>query len=120
MEAHFVHKSAQGDLLVLGVFLVPGRTNGALKTILDAAPRSKGSQSAEATVDLTSLVPDDSAIFRYAGSLTTPPCSEIVSWVVYDRPVEVSPVQIEAFAELYPNNFRPTQSTNRRFILFGF
>ena len=120
MEAHFVHKSAEGDLLVLGVFLVPGRTNGALKTILDSAPQSRGSQSAEAAVDLRSLVPDDSAIFRYAGSLTTPPCSEIVSWIIYDRPVEVAPVQIEAFARLYPNNFRPTQPTNRRFVLFGF
>lgn len=120
MEAHFVHKSAQGDLLVLGVFLVPGQANGTLRTILDNAPQSKGTRKVEAAIDLETLVPDDSAIFRYAGSLTTPPCSEIVSWVVYDRPVEVSPVQIEAFAELYPNNFRPTQSTNRRFILFGF
>ena len=73
----------------------------------------------EAEIDLATLIPDDSAIFRYAGSLTTPPCSEIVSWVVFDRPVEVSPIQIEAFAELYPNNYRPTQSTNRRFVLFG-
>ena len=120
MEAHFVHKSAAGDLLVLGVFLVPGQTNGALKTILDAAPKGKGEGVAEADVDLTALVPQDSAIYRYAGSLTTPPCSEIVSWVVYDRPVEVAPLQISAFAELYPNNFRPTQPTNRRFILFGF
>ncbi len=120
MEAHFVHKSPQGDLLVLGVFLVPGRANDALKTILDSAPRGKGSQSAEATVDLRSLVPDDSAIFRYAGSLTTPPCSEVVSWVVFDRPVEVSPIQIKAFAGLYPSNFRPTQPINRRFVLFGF
>lgn len=119
MEAHFVHKSAAGDLLVLGVFLVPGQPNEALETILDAAPASKGRQSAGASVDLTSLLPEDSAVFRYAGSLTTPPCSEVVSWAVYERPVEVSAEQIEAFAAIYPNNFRPVQPTNRRFVLFG-
>lgn len=119
MEAHFVHQSADGDLLVIGVFLVPGRANDALKTILDAAPQVRGKRTAEAPADLTSLLPQDSKVFRYAGSLTTPPCSEIVSWVVYERPLEVSPLQIEAFAKQYPDNSRPTQPVNRRFVLFG-
>ena len=119
MEAHFVHKSAEGDLMVLGVFLVPGEANGDFQSILGAAPEGKGQPSGAAQVDLTSLLPDDRTIYRYAGSLTTPPCSEIVSWVVFEEPVEVSAKQIETFAASYPDNFRPIQPVNRRFVLRG-
>ncbi len=65
------------------------------------------------------LLPTSSAAFRYAGSLTTPPCSEVVAWIVLKEPVIASVDQIAAFAKLFRNNFRPAQLLNRRFILFS-
>ena len=119
MEAHFVHKSTGGELLVLGTFLAPGATKGVLKTILDAASESEGTRTVEAEVDLASLLPEDGAIFRFVSSHTTPPCSTIASWVIRDRPSDASPPP-ESFGSYYRKNARPTESINRRFILYGF
>jgi carbonic anhydrase len=55
--------------------------------------------------------------FAYAGSLTTPPCSETVSWMLLTNPIEVSETDVAAFARLYPMNARPAQKPNRRFVL---
>ncbi|MEL6523146.1 MAG: carbonic anhydrase family protein [Pseudomonadota bacterium] len=120
MEAHFVHKSADGDLLVLGVFLDEGQKNDVLAPIWTVAPSSKGTARVVETNHLQDLLPNSSKHFTYAGSLTTPPCSEIVTWVVYEEPVEASEQQISDFAEVFPHNNRPLQSLNRRQILQGF
>jgi len=68
-------------------------------------------------IDVSSLLPADRGSFRYEGSLTTPPCSEIVTWNVFVHPTELSSEEIEAFASLYPNDARPVQPLNRRFVL---
>ena len=62
-------------------------------------------------------MPNKQGAFRYKGSLTTPPCSEVVTWHVMAEPITASPDQIAAFAKLYPDNFRPIQGTNRRYVL---
>ncbi|NSY41585.1 carbonic anhydrase [Leisingera sp. ANG59] len=120
MEAHFVHKSADGDLLVLGVFLEEGQENEVLAPIWAAAPASKGSARVSATIHPQDLLPQSSKHFTYAGSLTTPPCSEIVTWVVYEEIVPASDQQIAEFAEIFPHNNRPLQQLNRRRLLQGF
>jgi carbonic anhydrase len=120
MEAHFVHKSADGDLGVLGVFMTKGDENATINKIWRNVAIEGGSRKLEDFIDPATLLPDDRAYFRYAGSLTTPPCSEVVSWAVMAQPITVSPRQIEAFANLYPMNARPIQKLNRRFILGSF
>ncbi len=120
MEVHFVHKAAMADgLAVIGVLLAEGPENAALKPIWTAAPGFVGKSSSAEVVDAKELLPASRAAFRYAGSLTTPPCSEVVSWIVYKEPVSASADQIASFGKLFPNNFRPIQRLNRRFILFG-
>ncbi len=120
MEAHFVHKAANGDgLSVVGVFFVEGPESPVLAPIWAALPKQEGEVSIDASVDPRGLLPTSSAAFRYAGSLTTPPCSEVVAWIVLKEPVSASVDQIAAFAKLFSNNFRPIQPLNRRFILFG-
>lgn len=57
------------------------------------------------------------AYYHYEGSLTTPPCSETVNWIVLCRPIEVDEADIVRFAKLYPMNARPVQKVDRRFIL---
>jgi carbonic anhydrase len=119
MEAHFVHKSDHGDLAVVGVMIRPGRENAALAAIWDVMPATEGSKAGSVTVDPSTMLPSDPEQFRYSGSLTTPPCSEIVHWVSFKTPIEASEAQIKAFAKLFPMNARPVQPIHRRFLLIG-
>lgn len=121
MEVHFVHKSAEGNLAVLGVFLTPGAEHGELMKVWRRMPAHAGQKvpSGEA-VDIRLMLPASRACYRYAGSLTTPPCAEVVDWIVFRDPIEVSAGQIAQFARLYPANARPVQPHHRRFILGNF
>jgi carbonic anhydrase len=117
MEAHFVHADGN-DLAVVGVFMTPGRSNAAFNTIASTMPETEGSAApADAAIDPSALLPPQRGYYRYEGSLTTPPCSETVEWLVFGEPVEAAPADIERFASLYPMNARPVQPPNRRFIL---
>lgn len=116
LEAHFVHKAADGALLVLGVMIEEGPASAEIQTIWEVVPAANAKAQAKAEADLAKMIPAGTH-FRYAGSLTTPPCSEIVNWVVFTQPITASKQQIQAFADLYPVNNRPVQALNRRFIL---
>jgi carbonic anhydrase len=118
LEAHFVHRASSGDLAVLGVFVKPGARNAALQPIWDAMPRTETPErNAGGSLDPSALLPKSSSYFRYMGSLTTPPCSEGLTWTVFRDAVEASPEQIRQFATLFPNNARPVQGRNRRFVI---
>ncbi|BCM17568.1 carbonic anhydrase [Mesorhizobium sp. J8] len=117
MEAHFVHKDTKSDSLgVLGVFLTPGATNASFAGLAAAFPPWPGTAMA-VEVDPNGLLPASLGYWTYEGSLTTPPCSENVEWMLAKEPVEVDPADIEHFLSLYPFNARPILSPNRRFIL---
>lgn len=116
LEIHFVHAAPDGTLGVVGVFAETGESNAVLQTVL-AAAATAGDADDRPTLDLTALLPEQRGFFRYKGSLTTPPCSETVDWVVMAEPIRVSEAQIEAFARLHPGNTRPLQPLNRRFLL---
>ncbi|CCG39732.1 carbonic anhydrase [Magnetospirillum molischianum] len=120
LEVHLVHKGVEsGKLAVLGVTLVPGKANPLIQAVWDAAPTEAGAAKDVPAIrlDPATLLPAKRAYFRYEGSLTTPPCSEVVHWVVFKQPVTASQAQIDTFAKLFPNNARPVQPINRRFIL---
>jgi carbonic anhydrase len=119
MEAHFVHADAHGRLAVIGVFLTPGRANPAFAAIMAAAPKKEGEHALDKPLDIEVLLPTSRSLFRYEGSLTTPPCSEVVAWNVYEQPIEVAQKDIDAFKALFPMNARPLQARNRRFLLKG-
>ncbi|ULJ74387.1 carbonic anhydrase [Rhizobium gallicum] len=118
MEAHFVHKHAEtGALGVLGVFLVPGPSNAVFSNLAAAFPHKPGEEAAIAGVDPSGLLPSTLGYWAYEGSLTTPPCSEIVDWMVAMHPVEVDADDIKKFTALYSMNARRVLVTNRRYIL---
>jgi carbonic anhydrase len=118
MEAHFVHQSAdRRSLAVLGVFLASGGANPAFARLAAAFPATVGKEAALDGVDPKGLLPTSLAYWSYEGSLTTPPCSEIVDWMVARQPVEVAAADIAKFAALFPMNARPVLADNRRFIL---
>ncbi|HUM09815.1 MAG TPA: carbonic anhydrase family protein [Myxococcaceae bacterium] len=112
MEAHFVHKSPEGKLGVVGVFLKEGSAPSPFAPVLTALPPTGEKRSVE--VDLPALLPESHWHFLYSGSLTTPPCSEKVGWVVMQNPVEVSKAEIDAFQAKYPKNARPVQQLHGR------
>ncbi len=117
MEAHFVHSGDKG-LAVVGVMLTPGSANPAFATIAATMPQKEGpAVKADASLDVRKLLPAGRSYYRYEGSLTTPPCSEVVEWLVMADPVTVAEKDIAAFAKLYPMNARPVQTGNRRFVL---
>ncbi|WP_454829889.1 carbonic anhydrase [Pseudoxanthomonas wuyuanensis] len=113
MEVHLVHKDAEGHLAVVAVMLKQGRKNAALEEIFDTLPADGDSHALHA-LNPAVLLPAKHAYYTYAGSLTTPPCSEGVRWQVLKQPIEVSESQIEAFRKRYPMNARPVQPLNGR------
>lgn len=119
MEVHFVHKAANGDLAVVGVFFKDGAENKALKTVWDNMPSAEGEKKvAGVTINAKDLLPaNTSKYYHYMGSLTTPPCTEVVNWYVLENPIEASKTQIQALADLFKANNRPVQPLNRRFVL---
>jgi carbonic anhydrase len=118
MEAHFVHKAAQGGGLgVIGVLMEPGRSNPAFAKLTSAMPREAGKEGPADGVDPREFLPRSLGYWRYEGSLTTPPCSEVVDWIVLEEPIQAAEADIGKFTALYPMNARPAQSANRRFVL---
>lgn len=116
MEVHFVHQAAEGDLAVIGVFMDVGEAAPVVQSIWDVIPEAGASPAAVADLDPRGFLPEGAGYLRYAGSLTTPPCSEIVSWVVMTEPMSVSQAQVDAFGARYPMNARPVQPLNERSI----
>jgi carbonic anhydrase len=118
MELHLVHRHASGQLAVLGAFIKPGKANPIIEAVWKAAPKEEGpEQLVGVNWDPSGLLPPERRYFTYAGSLTTPPCSEVVRWVVFAAPIEISADQLKAFAALYPMNARPVRPLGRRFLL---
>jgi carbonic anhydrase len=119
MEAHFVHKrDGGGGLGVVGVFLVAGGSNAAFAAIAAAFPQEKGEEAdAPASADPNGMLPQSLKYWKYEGSLTTPPCTEVVDWMVLTDPIRVAKADVNRFQALFPMNARPVQPANRRFIL---
>lgn len=114
LTAHFVHATRDGTLGVLGVMFVEGDANAGLQSILDAMPKGDG---ASLEIDFGAMVPGDLDVYRYMGSLTTPPCSENVNWHVVEEPLEASPAQIAAFETALGMSARSLQPLNNRLLV---
>ena len=121
MEIHFVHKNeATGKLAVIGVFVEEGTENAVLKHVVDHLPTTKDAtyEDAATTFTASDFMPSDKSYFTYAGSLTTPPCSEIVTWIVMEHHIEASTAQIHDFEKLEHENARPVQPIEGRTIRY--
>ncbi|MES9978664.1 MAG: carbonic anhydrase family protein [Candidatus Thiodiazotropha sp. 6PLUC5] len=119
MEVHLVHKSADGNLAVVGIFFKRGNENPTLRKILDntSTEINKVNLVQATTINAADLLPSNRQLFHYSGSLTTPPCSENVNWFVMKTPIEVSDAQVNQFKNLIGENARPLQSMHWRSML---
>jgi len=119
MVAHLVHKSMDGRLAVVAVlFEMRDQPNAFLRNVWPHLPLEPGREVMmhEIMIDATRLLPETRTYFTYMGSLTTPPCSEGVRWIVLKTPVEVSFDQVAVFSKLYSMNARPIQPSHGRLI----
>lgn len=118
MVAHLVHKDYMGRLAVIAVLLEPGAANAVINNFWTYMPLGPGDRvmMPAGSVDLNGLLPKDQRYYQFMGSLTTPPCSEEVLWMILKQPVTLSHDQMRLFAQQYPNNARPVQPTNGRVV----
>lgn len=121
MAVHLSHKSAAGQSLGLTVFLTVAAdgNNPVLETLAKALPAKPGDPEKhdEIKIDLNQLLPKDLNYFSYDGSLTWPPCTEGVKWIILKEPVTISKDQFAKFQEVYPNTARPLQPVGDRKVL---
>ena len=118
MEAHLVHADDTGRLAVVAVLLQEGTENALVRDLWSHLPSAKEKEEVDEAVriDAARLLPASHGYFAFDGSLTTPPCSENVDWMVMKDPVQVSADEIARFARLYPNDARTTQPPYGRVV----
>jgi carbonic anhydrase len=117
-ELHLVHKSDDGKLAVVGVLINKGAENAALKDVWAHLPAEKAdAMTVDGMVMAADLLPQVQTTYRYAGSLTTPPCSEGVAWNVMTTPIEMSEAQLDAFSAIVEANNRPVQPLGDRSLV---
>ncbi|SDZ66976.1 carbonic anhydrase [Pseudomonas sp. NFIX28] len=117
LEMHLVNRDQDGRLLVIGLLAKEGKRNRELAALWEQLPDAEGKTltlKAKDAPDLGSLVPAASHHVFYKGSLTTPPCTEGVQWVLFEQPIELSKAQIQKIRQLFPDNHRPAQPLNER------
>jgi carbonic anhydrase len=116
MEMHLVHKNDDGELGVVGVFIEEGSKNEIIEKIWKQMPSESGHVDSKDTVNVQGLLPENLEYHQYHGSLTTPPCSEGVYWIVLSTPIQASTAQVDVFKDLFKFNNRPVQPINDRQI----
>ncbi|MEP3389792.1 MAG: carbonic anhydrase family protein [Reichenbachiella sp.] len=121
LEMHFVHQSKDESLAVLSVMFQEGAANDNFARIIPNLPKTKGESIhlADETIQLHMHIPENVSGYFYNGSLTTPPCSENVQWVVLKENPTMSTQQIQAISDIIGPNNRPTQALNERTIQTG-
>ncbi|MBV7256423.1 carbonic anhydrase family protein [Pacificimonas sp. WHA3] len=119
MVGHFVHADSEGRLAVLGILFEEGAANAELQKIVDAAPADKtpAHTISGTMIDPNGMLPGDMGVYRFQGSLTTPPCSEGVNWHVVKQPVTASASQLAAMTDIMGNNARPLQPLHGRLVV---
>lgn len=120
LEVHFVHKSASGELAVVGVLVEEGEPDPIWEPVISALPSGPGDSRhvEDLELDMSQLRPLPQRYYRYQGSLTTPPCSEVVQWIVMAVKRQVSPEQMRAVVSRLHDNNRPVQPLGVRQIEF--
>ena len=119
MTVHLVHEDERGNLAVVAVLLRKGQDSPLLQELWNDLPKEKGKEKVldNVRINLSELLPADRSYYTFSGSLTTPPCSEDVTWFVLKHPASISAKESERFSRLYRDDARPTQPLHDRVVL---
>lgn len=118
MSAHLLHRSADGRLANVAVLLEPGAASPLIDQVVTYLPLEAEDRVGlpPTGLDLNTLLPQDRRYYQFFGSLSTPPCTEDVLWIVFKEPMPVSAAQLRLFGQLFSNNIRPLQPVNGRLV----
>lgn len=118
IEIHLVHQSKRGDYEVLAIFGVEGTESETFESLESYLPLAEGEEKEiNRELDLTSIFPENKDYYTYKGSLTTPPCTENVNWVIFKNPIVVSLEEVVKLRENMPlRNYRNEQPINDRMV----
>lgn len=118
MVIHLMHADGNGKVVGVAVLLKAGSANSTIQRLWEHMPMIAGPEHEVPGVEINpaSLLPRDTGYYTYMGSQTAPPCTEGVTWFVLKTPMEISAVEIDAFAKLYPHDVRPVQPLNGRVV----
>jgi carbonic anhydrase len=116
-EVHLVHQAADGTLAVVGMMIEVGEEHPSIAELWAAIPGEGESMDTAGMVDPNQLLPGNRSAIRYAGSLTTPPCTEAVRWNLLVEPITMSQAQLDALTSIHVGNARPVQPTNGRSVV---
>lgn len=119
LVVHLVHADSDGHLAVVAVLFEKGTANSLIATLWKNIPseKEKAQDLSSISIRVDDLLPTERGYFTYTGSLTTPPCSEGVTWYVLKSRSSLSAEQVATFSKIYPGNARPIQPTNGREVL---
>ena len=119
MTVHLVHADEEGKLAVVAVLLQEGEDNPLVRELWSDLPQEKEQEELldKIQIDVSRILPSDRSYYTFSGSLTTPPCTEDVTWFVLKHPTTVSAAEINQFSQLYRNDARPTQPLYDRIVL---
>jgi carbonic anhydrase len=117
MVMHMVHRDVEGNLAVVAVLLQEGKPNPLIQTLWNNLPLERNQEyMPNQSIAIADILPANRDYYAYMGSLTTPPCTEGVLWLVLKQPVELSREQIAVFHRFHAGNARPIQPANGRII----
>lgn len=120
MVVHLVHTDDSGNKAVVAVLLDQGKTNSLLHTVFQNVPPVKGREdSLRLMINAKDLLPANLSYYTFRGSLTTPPCTEGVTWLILQTSNSLASDDLARFAALYPNNSRQVQPLNDRKVFAG-
>lgn len=120
MEMHLVHQEVgTSNLVVLGIFIEEAtETNPLLEKVFLEFPQEKKQEiTTDLNINLGDYIPPSQTHYTYIGSLTTPPCTVGVDWIIFKEPIKATGAQLQKFALVYANNARPVQPLNNRRVL---
>lgn len=119
MEAHLVHRDEHGELAVIAVLIKKGHENTFINTLWRNFPKDIDKEHIVSKVKISAsqLLPNNTrAYYTYAGSLTTPPCSENVDWIILKTPIEVTKAEVDKFVSIFKMDARPIQPLHGRIV----
>lgn len=117
METHLVFSTPGKRLAVIGILMVVGAENPFFAKFWDSLPAKENEAiTRELDLNVGDLLPTNRDYFHYDGSLTTPPCSEGVKWIVLRQSVTISASQVNRFKAIFPVTSRPTQPLGERIV----
>lgn len=117
MEAQFLHEDSKGNKVILSVFFVEGRANPLLDSVVKNLPTQPNQANFIANVDIYKLLPNDLASYQFDGSLTTPPCSQGVRWIILKQAMTLSQSQLNSMQNITKSNARPMQELFNRLVV---